>query len=98
MLRVLESKASAAPGSEAIKLALVEAKRYKEQGADKPFLDVWFQDDKNGYVVGAYNLIFRTADGGRHWEPFDVMAFHNLVLPAPARFKHHTSGIPSGSR
>ena len=26
-----------------------EAQRYKEQGADKPFLDVWFADAQNGY-------------------------------------------------
>ena len=39
-------------------------------GADKPFLDVWFADENNGYAVGAYNLIFRTADGGKNWEPW----------------------------
>jgi photosystem II stability/assembly factor-like uncharacterized protein len=42
---------------------------YVEQGADKPFLDVWFEDEKNGYIVGAYNLIFRTTDGGKSWIP-----------------------------
>ena len=45
-----------------------EARRYKEQGADKPFLDVWFEDARNGYAVGAYNLLFRTSDGGATWE------------------------------
>jgi photosystem II stability/assembly factor-like uncharacterized protein len=68
LLASLESKAAAAPASEALKLALVEAKRYKEQGADKPFLDVWFADENNGWIVGAYNLIFRTTDGGQQWE------------------------------
>jgi len=52
------------------KSLLEEAKRFKEQGADKPFLDVWFADENNGYVVGAYNLIFRTRDGGKNWEPW----------------------------
>lgn len=51
-----------------------EIKRYLEQGADKPFLDVWFENDRNGYIVGAFNLIFRTSDGGKSWVPlFDMI-------------------------
>jgi photosystem II stability/assembly factor-like uncharacterized protein len=30
---------------------------------------VWFADADHGYVVGAFNLIFRTSDGGRTWVP-----------------------------
>lgn len=48
---------------------LVEAQRMVDEGADKPFLDVWFANDKTGYIVGAFNLIFRTEDGGRSWVP-----------------------------
>jgi photosystem II stability/assembly factor-like uncharacterized protein len=48
---------------------LAEAKRFAEQGAENPFLDVWFQDARVGYVVGAFGLALRTADGGAHWEP-----------------------------
>jgi photosystem II stability/assembly factor-like uncharacterized protein len=48
---------------------LADAQRMIEEGADKPFLDVWFSDDKTGYVVGAFNLIFHTQDGGRTWVP-----------------------------
>jgi photosystem II stability/assembly factor-like uncharacterized protein len=58
----------AADGSDAAKKLLAEASRYQQQGADKPFLDVWFADANDGYVVGAYNLIFRTRDGGNTWE------------------------------
>jgi len=47
-----------------------EAKRFVDDGPDKPFLDVWFDDDNVGYVVGAFNLIFRTDDGGAHWVPW----------------------------
>jgi photosystem II stability/assembly factor-like uncharacterized protein len=47
-----------------------EAKRYAEQGPDKPFLDVWFESGNTGYVVGAFNLIFRTDDGGKTWQPW----------------------------
>lgn len=47
-----------------------EAQRNVEQGPDKPFLDVWFADERHGYVVGAFGLIFRTEDGGQHWQPW----------------------------
>ncbi|RZI39936.1 glycosyl hydrolase [Herbaspirillum sp. HC18] len=47
-----------------------EAKRIAGQGAENPFLDVWFADDNTGYIVGAFNLIFRTTDGGKNWEPW----------------------------
>jgi photosystem II stability/assembly factor-like uncharacterized protein len=38
--------------------------------ADKPLLDVWFEDEKKGFAVGAFNLILRTEDGGKHWAPW----------------------------
>lgn len=47
-----------------------EIKRVAEQGAENSFLDVWFQDDKNGFVIGAFNQIFHTSDGGQNWEPW----------------------------
>ena len=46
-----------------------EAKRFAAAGAENPFLDVWFQDARTGYVVGAFGLVLRTADGGKTWEP-----------------------------
>ena len=49
---------------------LAEAQRMTEEGADKPFLDVWFENDRIGYIVGAFNLIFRTDDGGQSWTPW----------------------------
>ena len=48
---------------------LAEAKRFAAQGAENPFLDVWFDDAKNGIVVGALGLVLRTGDGGQTWEP-----------------------------
>ena len=45
-----------------------EAARYADQGADKPFLDVWFEDADTGWAVGAFNLIVRTEDAGRTWQ------------------------------
>lgn len=54
-----------------------EVKRLAEQGPENPFLDVWFADADTGFVVGAFNLIFRTQDGGKNWEPW----FHRTDNP-----------------
>jgi photosystem II stability/assembly factor-like uncharacterized protein len=66
-------------GVEAARLA-VEAVRGSEQtrevklanylvtdGPDKPFFDIWMDEQGQGFVIGAFNLIFRTKDGGKHW-------------------------------
>lgn len=47
--------------------SLAAAKTLVDDGPDKPFLDVFFEDARTGYAVGAYNLAFRTEDGGRSW-------------------------------
>lgn len=47
-----------------------DAQAFAAQGADKPFLDVWFEDDKKGFAIGAFNLILRTEDGGQSWTPW----------------------------
>src|SRR6267142_406451 len=41
-----------------------------QKGADLPLLDVWFDDEKSGFVIGAFNLILHTADGGLTWVPW----------------------------
>jgi photosystem II stability/assembly factor-like uncharacterized protein len=38
-------------------------------GGTQPFMDVFFEDESSGYVVGTFNRIFHTADGGKTWEP-----------------------------
>ncbi len=48
--------------------ALTDAQRLETDGPDKPFLDLYFENEKTGYVVGAYGLIFRTEDGGATWK------------------------------
>ena len=51
--------------------ALVEeARRFAAQGAENPFLDVWFESETTGYAVGAFGLALRTTDGGAQWEPW----------------------------
>jgi photosystem II stability/assembly factor-like uncharacterized protein len=42
--------------------------------ADGPILDLWFDDGRTGWAVGAFNLLLRTGDGGRTWQ-----AWHDRV-------------------
>lgn len=50
--------------------ALADAQRMQADGADKPFLGLWFENESAGWVVGAFNLILRTEDGGKTWQPW----------------------------
>ena len=50
--------------------ALEDARRFKEDGADKPFLDVYFENDHSGWIVGSFNLILKTDDAGKTWQPW----------------------------
>jgi photosystem II stability/assembly factor-like uncharacterized protein len=88
LVAAMDGKVAAEPASEDAKKFAEEAKRYKAQGADKPFLDIWFADARNGYAVGAYNLIFRTGDGGKTWESWfdrtENPKFFNLYAIRPA--------------
>jgi photosystem II stability/assembly factor-like uncharacterized protein len=63
----LALKAAKASGDQK---ALREAERLVADGADKPLLDLHFFDALRGIVVGAYNLIFVTEDGGETWQPW----------------------------
>ncbi|HCE6398425.1 TPA: hypothetical protein NHO20_006001 [Pseudomonas aeruginosa] len=58
-----------------------EAERLVAEGADKPFLAVFFDDARNGMIFGAYGLAFSTSDGGKSWESLmgsvqDADGFH----------------------
>lgn len=60
---------AAGPNPPADDFALSDATRFKESGPGRPFLDIWFADARRGYAIGAYNLLFVTADGGATWQP-----------------------------
>lgn len=68
ILADITAKLAANPESTELQALAAEAQRSQEQGPDKPFLDVWFENEMHGYVVGAYNLLLETTDGGRTWE------------------------------
>lgn len=88
LVQSLKTRVAAEPHSKELASLLTEAGRYAEQGPDKPFLDVWFKDAQNGFVVGGYNLIFATRDGGKSWESWfdraDNPKLLNLYAIRPA--------------
>lgn len=53
-----------------------------QAGSAPPFLDVFFENDESGYIVGAFNRIFHTADGGKSWEPW----MHRVDNPGSLHF------------
>jgi len=48
--------------------ALSDAEFDADMGAANPLLDVWFENETHGYVVGAYGFFFATSDGGKNWK------------------------------
>ena len=48
--------------------ALENVQADMEIGPVNPLLDVWFEDDQHGFVVGAYGMVLRTQDVGETWE------------------------------
>lgn len=88
VLADIEAKLAADPESVKLQGLAAEAQRNKEQGPDKPFLDVWFENDTTGYVVGAYGLLLKTEDGGRTWQSWfdreDNPRLMNLYSIRPA--------------
>lgn len=49
--------------------ALADAQRLLADGPSKPFLDLHFFDPQNGLLIGAFGMMFATADGGQTWLP-----------------------------
>lgn len=39
-------------------------------GPNLPFLDVWFEDEQRGFIVGSFGMIASTTDGGKTWTPW----------------------------
>jgi len=60
-----------------------------DAGPVRPLLDVWFRDDREGFVVGSYGMLLHTADGGQTWDLVSdrigsAQAFHlNQIVAAP---------------
>jgi photosystem II stability/assembly factor-like uncharacterized protein len=91
-----KERLAASPDSAELQALVAEAQRYQEQGPDKPFLDVWFENDTKGYVVGAYNLLLVTHDGGKTWQSWfdrtENPRFMNLYSIRPASGSLYIAG------
>jgi photosystem II stability/assembly factor-like uncharacterized protein len=57
-------------GDAAAAKALKAAQLDYQNGPDLPFLGIWFDNEREGYAVGSFGLLFATRDGGAHWEPW----------------------------
>ncbi|MEJ2157178.1 MAG: YCF48-related protein [Desulfobacteraceae bacterium] len=79
-LAAAEQRAAAEPDPEKREDILFSAQRLMEDGPDKPFLDLCFLDEQTGFVVGAFNLIFRTTDGGATWTPWQDRVVNPMEL------------------
>jgi len=70
---------------ESAAFALEDAEYDKQDGSTKPLLDLWFRNKNEGFVIGAYGMMFKTTNGGESW-----MAWSGNV-ENPDRF--HLNGI-----
>lgn len=53
-----------------VKRAFGDAKASAFDGSPEALLDVFFENEKSGFVVGTFNRIFHTEDGGKSWIPW----------------------------
>ncbi|ENO85573.1 WD40/YVTN/BNR-like repeat-containing protein [Thauera linaloolentis] len=84
--RIIEYYAQAgAEGAEAIE----RERSLAELGGTQPFMGVYFEDERRGYVVGTFNRILRTEDGGRTWEPLG----HRVDNPDELHFYGIAGGV-----
>ncbi|MDR3556997.1 MAG: YCF48-related protein [Syntrophobacteraceae bacterium] len=58
------------PDDSAAKEQLHAAELLVTDGPDKPFFDLYFENEQTGFIIGAYGLIFRTENGGKTWAPW----------------------------
>jgi len=48
--------------------ALEDASAALDEGVTMPLLDVWFENERNGYALGAYGILLHTNDSGATWQ------------------------------
>lgn len=58
------------PSNAKVAAGLEEARRFVNEGPGRPFLSVWFDDARTGFIIGSFNVIFKTDDGGSSWTPW----------------------------
>jgi photosystem II stability/assembly factor-like uncharacterized protein len=68
-VRVAVDHYQARAGGDAGEAAALRRAQTQLSGAFQPFLDVHFESDASGVIVGAFNTILGTQDGGASWTP-----------------------------
>ncbi|HSV71483.1 MAG TPA: YCF48-related protein [Methylibium sp.] len=63
-------------------VALAQTQKNQGNGPVLPYLDLWFEDERKGYIVGSFGQIAATQDGGRTWEPW----LHRIDNPDQLNF------------
>lgn len=97
-LQAAEQAVSRNPDSAVALRALSDARVLVADGPDKPLLDVHFQDARHGWVVGAYNLFFETADGGASWNSVGSRLVNPKALHLYAIRSHGASVFIAGEQ
>jgi len=85
---------------EELSFQLEDAQLAIDAGPSKPFMDVWFANQREGLIVGAFGMIFRTADGGKSWtalnteiENLEGFHYYGLAATRDALFLVGETGI-----
>ena len=50
-----------------VDIALEEAQAEIDSGSSRPFLDIYFHNEREGFAIGAFGYFFVTQDGGVNW-------------------------------
>lgn len=66
-IRYLQAQVAANPAAEEL---VAREKRLVADGGTQPLMAVYFENASTGYVVGTFNRVFRTDDGGKSWTPW----------------------------
>lgn len=53
---------------EDLEFLLGDLEKDSKSGAWKPLLDIWFDDDKQGFALGIFGTIYSTDNGGKSWQ------------------------------
>lgn len=67
---VLKQARAAGGTSDQAKQELKKAETLAKARPERPLLGLHFTSAEDGYVVGAWNSIYRTTDGGKTWQPW----------------------------
>ena len=54
---------------ENLEFFLSDAEVALEEGPSRPLMDVWFKNEREGIIIGAFGMILVTSDGGGTWQP-----------------------------